>query len=211
MIKLRTSIMKKYINTFFIIIGFCALLLFINIFHNKFFNVNVVFYSALFDVVVATFIMLFFLKTIYANALFSTYELVLLSITWGLIGYIYAISVPTLIDRSLSFYLLEKINQQGGSINAKSIPSLISEDYVSEHRLADVRITEQIESGTIRLENGCLYLTDKGRLMIDISGFVRRNILPSKRLLMNDYSSDLIDPLKGGEAKLERSCKYQHD
>ena len=37
-------------------------------------------------------------------------------LVWLLLGYILAISVPTVLDRSLSFYILEKLQQRGGGI-----------------------------------------------------------------------------------------------
>ena len=90
-------------------IVFVALLLSVYYIHIKFFSVNVILYSAVLDVLIAASlagIILFGLSRL--NRL-SRFEKGQLLIIWVLVGYIFAITVPTIIDRSLSFYILEKI------------------------------------------------------------------------------------------------------
>jgi hypothetical protein len=53
------------------------------------------------------------------------------------LGYNLIISVPTIIDRSLSFYLLEKINE----INKNDVEGLIINEYLKKMRVAEMRIT----------------------------------------------------------------------
>ena len=65
-----------------------------------FFTVDVVFYAALLDVVLALLISAGVL--VLARAL-SVFEKVQMLLIWALAGYALAISVPTVIDRSLSF------------------------------------------------------------------------------------------------------------
>jgi hypothetical protein len=103
--------------------------------------------------------------------------------------------------------LLAKIEQQGGSIKYDSLSSLIANDYINEHKLVKVRITEQLQSGTIDLIDGCVRLTKKGRLAVQLSDNFRNYMLPKKRLLMNDYSNELINPLANGAGAIPlRSC-----
>ena len=83
------------------------------------------------------------------------------------------VTVPTVLDRSLSFYILEKLQQRGGGIKVEGFSEVFSEEYMAEHRLIDIRLTEQIISGTIEIKNGCVIITNKGdRLatLVDILG-----------------------------------------
>jgi len=117
-------------------------------------------------------------------------------IIWLVCGYALAISMPTVIDRSLSFYILEKIQQRGGGIRQDAFEWVFTQEYMKEHRLVDVRLTEQLESGTIDIKNGCVLLTEKGRRIANFSRYYRRNWLPKKRLLMGNYSDDLTNPFR---------------
>jgi hypothetical protein len=159
------------------------------------FQVNVVLYSSVLTIVLAIIpiiILLFFGKV----NLFSLFEKFLICALFILYGYSIAISLPTVIDRSLSFYLLEKINQRGGAIKLEAFEAIFKNEYVPEHRLIDIRLTEQQQSGTITIENNCVSLTSRGKNFVHFSQFFRRNFLPKKRLIMSEYTDDLIDPLK---------------
>ena len=127
-------------------------------------------------------------------------------IIWLFFSYIFAISIPTVIDRSLSFYILEKLHQRGGSISLTSFDDVIVNEYMKEHRLVDIRITEQINSGTILLENNCVRLTNRGKKIVQFSLYFRKNFLPKKRLIMGKYSSDLTDPFRDGITKTDYEC-----
>ncbi len=162
------------------------------------FQVNVVLYSSVLTVVLAIIpivVLLFYVKVNLFN-LFNLFEKFLICTMFILYGYAIAISLPTVIDRSLSFYLLEKINQRGGAVKQDAFEAIFKNEYVTEHRLMDIRLTEQLESGTITIENNCVSLTQKGKKFVYFSHFFRRNFLPKKRLIMGEYSDDLVDPLK---------------
>ena len=159
------------------------------------FQVNVVLYSSVLTVVLAIIPIIFLLFVVNVN-LFNQFEKFLICTLFILYGYGIAISIPTVIDRSLSFYLLEKINQRGGAIKHEAFEAIFKNEYVPEHRLIDIRLTEQLESGTITIENNCVSITQKGKNFVHFSQFFRRNFLPKNRLILGEYSDDLIDPLK---------------
>lgn len=159
------------------------------------FQVNVVLYSSVLTVFLAIIPIVVLLFVTQVN-LFNQFEKFLICALFILYGYAIAISLPTVIDRSLSFYLLEKINQRGGSVKQEMFEEIFKNEYVTEHRLIDIRLTEQLESGTITIENNCVSLTQKGKNFVHFSNFFRRNFLPKNRLIMGEYSDDLIDPLK---------------
>lgn len=185
----------KYIKGLFLILFFTLMYIAIYITHSKFFPVNVVFYSSILDGLLALFLTLVITNSRFFN-IFSFFEKFLFFIILLLFGYAISISIPTVIDRSLSFYILEKLDQRGGSIKLSSFDGIIKNEYMKEHRLVDVRITEQYESGTISIYNDCVQITDRGRLLVTISLFIRNNFLPKKRLLMGEYKDDLTDPFR---------------
>ena len=159
------------------------------------FQVNVVLYSSMLAVILAI-IPIIVLLCVNKFNLFNLFEKCLICALFILYGYAIAISFPTVIDRSLSFYLLEKINQRGGAVKQDAFEAIFKNEYVPEHRLMEIRLTEQLESGTISIENNCVSLTQKGRNFVYFSQFFRRHFLPKKRLIMGEYTDDLIDPLK---------------
>jgi hypothetical protein len=113
----------------------------------------------------------------------------------ALVGYAMALTFPTIIDRSLSFYILEKLQQRGGGIQYQHLDLVFREEYFREHRLMDIRITEQMQSGTVFVDDAdCLRLTPRGEHLASFSRFFRSNFLPPQRLIAGTYSKDLVDP-----------------
>lgn len=164
--------------------------------HIHFFKVNVVLYAAVADGVIATLIGGVLLFALRYFRILGHFEKFLLMIVWILSGYVCAISVPTLLDRSLSFYILEKLQQRGGGIRQDSFVQVFTQEYLKEHRLVDVRLTEQLESGTVVIRNGCVMLTEKGEQLASFGRYFRTHWLPKQRLLMGQYSDDLTDPFR---------------
>jgi hypothetical protein len=176
------------------------------IIHSLYFKVNVVFYAAIIDGVIATVICAILLALPWFKAL-SVVEKLQLIVIWLLLGYSYAISVPTVLDRSLSFYILEKLDQRGGGIREDAFPDVFTKEYMEEDRLVDVRLTEQLQSGTIVIRNGCVLLTDKGRRLAHFSKFFRNTLLPKHRLLMGQYSDVLTNPFRNSTSNVNYQCQ----
>jgi hypothetical protein len=187
---------------------FIALLFIYYYVHIKFLRVDVVFYSAILDGVLAALTAAIILAVIPYFKLFTKFEKIQMLTIWILTGYIFAISVPTLLDRSLSFYILEKIQQRGGGILQSGFEEVFTKEYVKEHRLVDVRLTEQKESGTIKVENGCVKLTERGIRLANFSRFFRKNLLPKHRLLMGEYTDDLTDPF--GHGSIDENATFNY-
>ena len=127
---------------------------------------------------------------------FNYFEKVQMVLIWLLLSYSFAISVPTVLDRSLSFYILEKIQQRGGGIKLSQFERVFTREYLKEHRLVDVRLTEQQRSGTIIIKNDCVMLTNRGNFLASFSRYFRQNFLPKQRLLMGEYTDVLTDPFR---------------
>lgn len=197
--------MKSLRNALLLTALYVALLLGIHFLHVRFFSVDVVFYAAIGDAVLAA-VLAGLLLLLPALRRFTLTEKVLLVLVWLLGGYAFAISVPTVIDRSLSFYILEKLDQRGGGIRQDAFQDVFTKEYMVEHRLVDVRLTEQESSGTIHIENGCVLLTDKGRRVAGMSRFYRQHFLPKQRLLLGKYSDDLTDPFRHSRQDVTYQC-----
>ena len=169
-------------------------------------RVDVVFYSAIGCAVAAAALMAVPLYRARAFAGFSALERLQLLAIWLLAGYAFAISVPTVIDRSLSFYLLEKLQQRGGGIREDAFADVFTKEYLPEHRLVDVRLTEQLQSGTIVIDDGCVELTSRGQRLAHFSRWFRAHWLPRHRLLMGEYTDDLTNPFRHGAGAVDYTC-----
>ncbi|MBL8390087.1 MAG: hypothetical protein JNK17_17905 [Hydrogenophaga sp.] len=183
---------------------FAILLLATYYVHIRFFTVNVVFYAAIADGVIAALLTGLVMS---GSRSFNGFEKLLLVVIWILSGYAFAISVPTVLDRSLSFYILEKLQQRGGGIQQSRFADVFTKEYLKEHRLVDVRLTEQLQSGTIVIHDGCVKLTEKGQRLAAASRYFRQNFLPKQRLLMGQYSSDLTDPFRNSADISDYKCQ----
>lgn len=199
--------MNKYIKALLASVFFVVCLLAVYYLHMRYGKVDVVLYSAMSCAAVAAVIAGSLVVASRYFAEFTRLEKLQLFIIWILAGYAFAISVPTVIDRSLSFYLLEKLQQRGGGIRQDRFQDVFVKEYMVEHRLVDVRLTEQLESGTITIDQGCVLLTPRGHHLANFSRFFRANLLPRQRLLMGEYSDDLTDPFRHSIAEPDYTCR----
>lgn len=197
----------KLFKAFMMTFAFLILLIGIYWLHITFFKVNVVLYSAIADGLIATVVAAGMLMAWKQALVFTGFEKAQLCIIWFLLAYVFAISIPTVIDRSLSFYILEKIQQRGGGIKLANFEEIFTKEYVKEHRLVDIRLTEQQQSGTILIENGCVKLTTRGNRLAQFSRFFRKHFLPKQRLINGEYSDTLVDPFRESTNVVNYTCQ----
>ena len=197
----------KYFKLVIATAVYAILLLAIYVLHVRYLPVNVVFYSAILDAVLATILAITLVATVRWFKVFTRFETLQLCCIWLLLGYSFAISVPTVIDRSLSFYILEKLQQRGGGIKLAAFDEVFTKEYVKEHRLVDVRLTEQQQSGTVEIKDGCVKLTEWGQTIATSSRYFRAHFLPKQRLLMGQYSDDLTDPFRNSVERIDYRCQ----
>ncbi len=199
----RTDLIAKISQLSWLTVLFVVLFFAVYLIHSWYFRVNVVFYAALIDAIIAmsiTSIFIFFGS--FSHKILVTEKLLLL-LVWALLGYSIAISVPTVVDRSLSFYILEKLEQRGGSIRQSAFEDIFRREYMIEHRLMDVRLTEQLESGTIMISEQCVRLTETGRLIAKSSSWIRQHLLPKQRQILGEYSDALTNPFQNSSLDKE--------
>jgi hypothetical protein len=173
----------------------------------NYFAIDVVFYSAIYAAALSLVIFILILRYFKLFKILSFFEKFNMVIIGGLLGYVVAISLPTVIDRSLSFYILEKLKQRGGAIQLSKFDYIFTNEYMREHKLVDIRLTEQSQSGTIIIDGDCVRLTSKGSWLANFSHFFRKNFLPKKRLLRGEYTDTLIDPFSRSDIAPDYLCK----
>jgi hypothetical protein len=197
----------KFLKFLTLMLVFGVTLAVIYVIHSWYFKVDVVFYSAIADGVLAAVVTLLVACTFKWFRTFTGFEILQSFVICLLLGYGFAISVPTVIDRSLSMYILEKLQQRGGGIQLAAFDTVFKDEYMKEHRLVDIRLTEQRQSGTIVIENGCVKLTEWGQFVATTTTWFRQTLLPKNRLIGDSYSSDLTSPLRSGVKRTDYLCQ----
>ena len=190
-----------------LIIAICGIFLAINVLHFRYLPVHVVLYDSLLDAAVAaaTVAVIFYFVFAERSGL-TRYEAGLAIVTACLLCALYAVMVPTVIDRSLSIYILEKLNQRGGSIAQSAWPQIFKDEYLPEYKLVDIRLTEQLNSGTITIKDDCVSLTQRGHLIVLLSELYRNNVLPKHREIMGTYTDELTDPFRNSKVVVPFKC-----
>ena len=189
--------MMKFLQLVLTSALFLLNLIVIYLIHVWFFPVQVIFYSAILDGVLAAALTGLLVFGIFRRKIILTgFERFLTVAIWLLCAYAIAISVPTVLDRSLSFYILEKIQQRGGGVKSDALQDIFVNEYIPEFRLMDVRRTEQLQSGTVVLDDGCLKLTPWGNALASFSRYFRMNLLAKHRLLAGEYTDALVNPFR---------------
>jgi hypothetical protein len=197
----------KYLKSVAAVLLFIAILLLTYVAYINLLKVDVVFYSSIYAALIALLLFGVLLFAVPVFRFMSPFERVQNLVICALLGYIFAISVPTVIDRSLSFYILEKLQQRGGGIQLSKFDYIFTTEYMREHRLVDIRLTEQAESGTIVIEGDCVKLTPRGKRLAAFGQFFRKNFLPKRRLLRGEYTDQLTDPFMRSDAAPDYMCE----
>lgn len=167
----------------------------INYLHFQLVPVSVILYACLWDALIAGLLVfvpygVWRLKT---GPLLPT-EFGLVSFASFLLVMLYAVMGPTVIDRSLSIYIVEKIDYRGGQVSERAMPEIILTEFMNEYQVADVRMTEQVTSRTVDIQDGCIRLTKRGKRLAGFTRFFRENFLPKRRTIAGVESDALTRP-----------------
>lgn len=74
---------------------------------------------------------------------------------------------PVTFDRSVSMFLLARIEGRDGTLDAQSLESLFARQYLGDMRQIDRRIAEQTLSGNIQVDRaGRIHLTPQGHHLL---------------------------------------------
>jgi hypothetical protein len=177
-----TSNLKIFNHYILIAILYIILFFIVNTIHFNYFTVSVVLYALLLDIIITFFILIVALAIINKEYYFSKNILItiffLLASTQVLV--LYSFVIPTAVERSLSVYLLERIERNSGSLSIAEFNSIAKNDYFNDMNVTETRINEQIATGSIEIIDNQVILTDKGKAMLKAFSFIKTYFLPKK-------------------------------
>lgn len=183
----------KFKITLYAFFMYAALMLSMSFCYMHFFNVNVVFYSSLLSSLIAAVISAYLLFKLPLFNKLESFEKSLLAIIFILVGYCFSINIPTIIDRSFTLYMLEQLRRNNGGIAATQFEKELTKKYIEDYQLVPLRITEQLESGTIYIDlNNCIKLTRLGKVISSAAFQYRLTFLPRSRLINGVYTDKLV-------------------
>lgn len=78
----------------------------------------------------------------------------------------FLIVFPVTFDRSITMFLLARIERQDGQLDASGLERVYVREYLGDMRQIDRRIEEQSLSGNVRVEQGRIHITPQGRRLL---------------------------------------------
>jgi hypothetical protein len=92
-----------------------------------------------------------------------------------LLGYSFVITVPSLLDRSISIYMIAAVAQSGEQgLTRAELQDAFVRNYVEGNTTVEKRLHEQIVSGHMSEQNGKFRITDKGRFVYELNRTLAR-------------------------------------
>ncbi len=73
---------------------------------------------------------------------------------------------PVTFDRSISMFLLARIEQADGQLDARALEAAFTREYLVDMRQIDRRVTEQTLSGNIEVRQGRIHMTPRGKALL---------------------------------------------
>ena len=78
----------------------------------------------------------------------------------------FLITFPVTFDRSITMFLLARIEQHDGRLDMVGLQQLFVREYLGEMRQIERRVNEQSLSGNIRVEQRRIHITPQGRRLL---------------------------------------------
>ncbi|WP_176596439.1 MULTISPECIES: hypothetical protein [Sphingobium] len=78
----------------------------------------------------------------------------------------FLITFPVTFDRSITMFLLARIERHDGELDAAGLERLYMREYLGDMRQIDRRVAEQALSGNIRIDQGHIHITPQGRRLL---------------------------------------------
>ena len=147
-----------------------TLFLLINYIHLNLFTYSVFLYSSTFDLCLALLITYVFYGIFNKNFFLNNKLLIaIFSYLHFVTFFLFIIFFNVVIERSLSLYILERLNQTN-PLTIIELNENIRNNYFDDMNVIDTRIVEQISSGNITMHDNQIFLTDQGKSLVN---FVR--------------------------------------
>ena len=78
----------------------------------------------------------------------------------------FLITFPVTFDRSITMFLLARIERHDGQLDTQELEQLYVREYLGDMRQIDRRVQEQSLSGNIRVDQGRIRITPQGRRLL---------------------------------------------
>ncbi len=78
----------------------------------------------------------------------------------------FLITFPVTFDRSITMFLLSRIERQDGQLTAPMLEQLFVREYLGDMRQIDRRVAEQTLSGNVRVQQGHIHMTAQGARLL---------------------------------------------
>lgn len=78
----------------------------------------------------------------------------------------FLITFPVTFDRSITMFLLARIERQDGQLTTPMLEDVFAREYLRDMRQIDRRVEEQALSGNIRVDHGRIRITPQGARLL---------------------------------------------
>ena len=79
----------------------------------------------------------------------------------------FLITFPVTFDRSITMFLLSRIERQDGQLTAPMLEQVFAREYLRDMRQIDRRVAEQALSGNIGVDRGRIHITPQGARLLE--------------------------------------------
>ncbi len=79
----------------------------------------------------------------------------------------FLITFPVTFDRSITMFLLSRIERQDGQLTAPMLEQIFVREYLRDMRQIDRRVAEQALSGNIRVDRSRIHITPQGARLLE--------------------------------------------
>ncbi len=132
----------------------------------KIYPAPIIYYEGIWIIVIMTALVvgggLLLARLISSSKTFASY--IILGVLLGAAGsYAFHITIPTLLDRSISMFILALLDSN--NLTMSEIQCNFVKQFVVKSKAIEKRVKEQVATGNIRVEYGRLQITDQGKTL----------------------------------------------
>lgn len=116
-------------------------------------------------------------------------------VAYLLVSYSFVITIPALLDRSISIFIIATVAQSGpGGADVESIQRRFLAGYVGGTSTVEKRLEEQLASGDMTEDGGIYRITDRGRFVYSTNVFLARLFNINDRYVRARIPGERPDP-----------------
>jgi hypothetical protein len=145
---------------------FFVLFLTILVVKRKIYPSQIIYYEGIWIIIIMTIlgIGISFLKDFLTSRPNAFVSHIILGVLLGATGsYAFHITLPTLLDRSISMFVLSSLH--ANNLNVPELQCNFVEQFIVKSKAIEKRVKEQVVIGNIAIEDGRMQITDRGRAL----------------------------------------------